>query len=257
MRSIFHHLAVCCLAFAVSGTSARAVILSVNPVADAFLRASAPDSNYGGAGALSVAGPLAVNGSSVMQGEFASVMRFDLAAVKTQFDSQFGVGGWQIDGANFQLTENATPTNAIFNRGTGTFAISWLATNTAWVEGTGNPNNPTTDGITWNGRAALFTAGVDVALGNFTNAGDNTRQTFVLPLNNSSFSADLAAGGVVSFYLTAVTPGIGFTFVSRTTPTVENRPVLAISAIAVPEPRAAALLAAAAAWVAGVRRRRR
>src|SRR5215510_7387289 len=67
---------------------------SLNPSADAFVTpgssGSLANSNYGGAGALSVAA------SGLAQGEFQSLLQFNLSGAKSSFDTQFGVGQWSI-----------------------------------------------------------------------------------------------------------------------------------------------------------------
>ncbi|MCW5556162.1 MAG: hypothetical protein KIS67_28910 [Verrucomicrobiae bacterium] len=200
--------------------------------ADSFVRAAAPDLNYGGAGALAVSGADAVNGSGVANGAFDSFIRFNTAAMVTHFDSLFGTGHWAVNGANLRVTEVAAPNNALFNRGVGTFEIRWIA-NDNWVEGTGNPNAPATTGIVYNDKAALLDSGADASLGVFTNAGLDGAITFPLALPEA-FVNDAQAGGEVGLYLTAIDPGIGFTFDSRSFGTVAARPFLIVSAIPVP-----------------------
>ena len=119
----------------------------------------------------------------------------DRAAERTarQFDSVSHVGGggvveWRVRqqrlgvaGATLVVNENGAPNNPVFNRGVGVFEIQWIGSN-RWVEGTGTPNTPTTDGVEygrpafdpqpggrclagavqkqWSGRAGVFFAGV-------------------------------------------------------------------------------------------------
>jgi hypothetical protein len=64
---------------------AHAATFTLNPAADAFVTtgptANLSVNNYGGAGALSVAAPGLANG------EFQSILRFDLAGARTSFDT--------------------------------------------------------------------------------------------------------------------------------------------------------------------------
>src|SRR5215468_12178331 len=53
--------------------------VTINPEADAFVRAAAPFGNYGGAGAIAISGPTAVNGSNQPNGAFDSPMRFPMS----------------------------------------------------------------------------------------------------------------------------------------------------------------------------------
>lgn len=199
---------------------------------DSFVRAFAPDSNYGGAGALSVSGPDALNGSGVANGAFDTFIRVNTQAMAAHFDSSYGAGNWVIQTARLWLTETGAPNNALFNRGVGTFEIRWIA-NDDWVEGSGNPNNPTTDGITYNDVPGLLNAGTDVTLGTFTNTGLDGKAGFTLALV-PELVADIAAGGETSLFITAIDPAIGFTFMSRNFGNADSRPYLEILAVPTP-----------------------
>src|SRR4051794_23768704 len=82
---------------------AKAATSSINPVADAFVDSvttptDRTNQNFGAAGALGVAG------SSAPNGQFTSVLRFDLTSTKTLLDSTYGAGNWSITNATLQLT---------------------------------------------------------------------------------------------------------------------------------------------------------
>ena len=216
------------------------VTVSSTPTADAFVRSADPTHNYGGGGALSVSGSAAVNGSGQQNGSFDSLMRFSLNGAVSSFDAAFGAGNWTLSSAKLWLTEVAAPTSTMFNRGVGSFEVRWMA-NDGWGEGTGTPSAPTTDGVTYKDLPSLTPVASTVSLGTFANAGQNTQQAFALPLNDSTFLSDLMSGGSVSFYLTAASPGVGFTFNSRSFGTVSGRPFLEVTAV--PEPGVTALLA--------------
>ena len=130
-----------------SGATAATFTNSVS--ADAFVRADAATLNYGGAGGLSVSGSAATNASGIANGVFDTFIRFNTAGMVAHFDSLFGPANWEVSGAALRVTEQGASNNALFNRGVGAFEILWIA-NDGWMEGTGNPNAPTTTGITYN-----------------------------------------------------------------------------------------------------------
>ena len=241
-------LSACLVAYATSAQSP--ITRTTTPSADAFVRSADATHNYGGGGALSVSGSAAVNGSGQQSGLFDSLMRFSLSSAVSGFDAEFGSGNWTLSSATLRLTEVAAPNNSLFNRGVGSFQISWMANDT-WLEGTGSPSVPTTDGVTYNDLPSLMPMGTTVSLGTFANAGQNTLQDFALPLSDATFINDLMSGGNASFYLTAASPSIGFTFDSRSFGTASARPILELTAV--PEPSVTALLALASVVILGGR----
>jgi hypothetical protein len=222
-------LALCLFA---NAASAQAALVSSNPVADAFVAASNPNSNYGGAGSLSAAS------ATLPNGEFASVLRFDTAAAKTSFDTTYGAGQWTIQDVSLRLTAVA-PNNAIFNAsGAGQFGASWMQ-NDSWVEGSGTPTAPGGTGITFNSLPSVL-SGSDAALGTFGFNGatsGSVTYTLGLPLN---FVMDIQGGNLVSLRLFAADASISYLFNSRSFGTVASRPELAITAI--PEPAGLSIL---------------
>jgi len=240
MVSAFRHLVLALVVGALPSVAAPLTVTNL-PVADAFVRAATPGLNYGGAGSLSVSGPSATNAAGFANGAFDTLIRFSMSGAVSAFDSAFGPGNWVFSAATLWLTEQAAPANTNFNRGTGSFEIRWMNAD-GWVEGTGNPNSPTTDGVTYNDLPALLNPGNDVSLGTFSNAGLNALQAFPLPLSHPNFVNDMAQGNEVSFYLTAVTAHIGFTFHSRNSSSAGSRPFLTLTAVAVPEPASVGLL---------------
>ncbi len=177
-----------------------ATSVSMNPIADAFVTTGASnnlrDNNYGATGILGTAA------SGKPQGEFQSVLKFDLAAARTTFDSQFGAGQWTIQSLTLQLTA-APSNNAILNTpSAGQFNISWMQ-NDSWVEGTGTPSAPTTDGITFNTLQSTFIGPGDEAVGTFSFDGSTSgAKTYSLTLT-SGLTADALAGNVISFRTSA------------------------------------------------------
>src|SRR5882724_10434849 len=86
-------------------------------VADTFVRSMDPTNNYGGAGALSVSGAIAVNATNGQAGLLDSFPRFDVSSAVSNFNNSFGVGQWGIARATLNLFEQGAPNNTIFNRG--------------------------------------------------------------------------------------------------------------------------------------------
>src|SRR5215471_95641 len=82
------------------------------PVADAFV-ATGPTgnlsaNNYGGDGALGIAH------SGLPNGEFQTVLKFDLSGARDSVNAQFGIGKWSFAEAVLQLSV-LPPNNAIYN----------------------------------------------------------------------------------------------------------------------------------------------
>src|SRR5262249_23507876 len=137
-------------------------IVSLSPGADSFIRSEAPASNYGAAGALSVSGAAAVNGSGIQNGSFDSLMRFSTTDALLALDAAFACHDWVITRVTLFLTEMAAPDNAIFNRGIGAFEVRWQAAD-GWIEGTGRPMAPGTDGVTWDALSGLVNSNLDTS----------------------------------------------------------------------------------------------
>jgi hypothetical protein len=235
--------------------SAPAAVVSLNPIADAFISSANPISNYGGTGALSLAA------GALPKGEFDSLLKFDLASAKASFDATFGVGLWVIDSIALRLT-TSPPNNSIFNGNgagaggsnvnfAGQFSLKWM-TNDSWVEGTGSPASPGATGITFSTLPTFLNA-ADETLGTFTfSGGTSGNNTWNLGLT-TAFLSDATAGSTVSFLALPADNGVGYIFNAQNSTTAANRPLLTINAI--PEPGTGALLAAGLGLLA--RRRRR
>ena len=237
-KSIFHILLWGVLLLhllAIERVPAQTAMVSVVPDADCFVRSLAAASNYGEGGGLSVSGSTAVNGSGIQNGLFDTLMRFSMSNAVSSLDSALGEKDWIITGAELFLTEMAAPDNAIFNRGVGAFEVRWIASD-EWVEGTGKPNMPTSDGLTWQDLQTLVNSNLDVSLGLFTNSGSNGRISFGLTLQER-FVADIRQGGEVGLYLTARSDEVGFTFNSRNFGNTNAQPLLMITAATNPHPQ--------------------
>ena len=94
------------LASIFSCSFAFALTVDTTPDADTFVRSLDPTHNYGAAGADSVSGSAAVNGSGQQMGLLDSFLRFPAANAITQFNSTFGAGNWAITGISLRLHLN-------------------------------------------------------------------------------------------------------------------------------------------------------
>ena len=236
IRQLLLPAACCWLAF-VSFATAQVISTNIS-VADTFVRSLDPTHNYGGAGALAVSGAIATNVLGQQEGLLDSFLRFDTSSAVSNFNSSFGPGQWMIVRATLNLFEQGAPNNTIFNRGVGPFEVRWITTN-SWMEGTGNPNAPTTDGVVWNDEPSMFT-NLDESLGTFVNGGTDglVRASLGMP---SGFVGDISTGGLASFYMTAPTNStVGFTFHSHNFVDSTQWPFLEL--MAVPTPRITALV---------------
>jgi hypothetical protein len=221
------------ISFVVIAGAAAAAVLSTNaPDKDAFVRALAPASNYGGAGALSISGANPTTGNPT-NGAFDSFVSFNTTAMVTNFNGVFGTNNWVITSATLNLTENPSPGNALFNYGTGSFEIRWIANDT-WIEGAGNPNAPTTTtGVTYSEEPTYLNTNTDETLGDFTFAGTAKLSCpLALPV---SFVTNMQAGSEVGLFMTAVDSQLGYVFYSRNfAGNPASLPALVVSAAAEP-----------------------
>lgn len=209
------------------------------PIADAFVTTgpgpanSQSVSNYGAAGALAIAAP------GLSQGEFQTVIKYDLSTVRNSLNAQFGANSWSIQ--SITLTLNSSPhNNAIFNNiATGHFDVS-LMQNSSWVEGTGTGGIPTTDGISFSSLQNTYTGPSDETLspsGGFNFPGGSSgANTYTLTFSPTLVS-ELQAGSDLSLRLSAdAQDQVSYLFSSRQT---GGGPLLTINAI--PEPGVTAL----------------
>lgn len=208
---------------------AQTASVLITPSADTFLLMQTPSLNYGDAGALNVSGTAATNMNDDTTGLCSSLIRFPTARVAAAFDATFGSNGWTLTSAALQLNENAAPDNAIFGRGVGAFEIDWIASDD-WIEGTGIPRQPTTDGAAWQDLDSILQAG-SMSLGQFTNTGVSGPIMFNLAMATSLIS-NIMKGSDVNFYLFAKSDSVGFTFNSLNFGNTNNQPTLVLTAAA-------------------------
>ncbi len=208
----------------------------INPIADAFLATGSATNpsgnlsagNFGGGGALVIAAPNLANG------EFQTVLKFDLSGTTSAFNAEFGIGQWTIQSVTLQLT--ASPHgNPIYNPvSAGNFNVS-LMQNNSWVEGTGNASSPTSDGISYNTlQSTYIDNAVDQALGTFNYNGATSGATDAALTLTPGIIADLEAGSDLSLRLFAADNAVSYLFSSRMDSSIPSRPELIIDVI--PEP---------------------
>jgi len=188
--------------------------------ADAFVCTGSPNYqggadltglNFGAAGSLVIAPPASANG------EFQSVIKFNLSNGVAMFNSTYGSNLWTITSVTLDFASNygtngATPNNPIFptvNR--GQFVIEWLADDD-WLEGDGTPNQPATEGICFNTLPGLLAQPREImATNTYVPPGNNVRIAWPLPLT-ANLVADVAAGGEVTFRFYAADDQICYLF---------------------------------------------
>ena len=194
-------------------------------VADAFLATGSPanpagtdltDLNFGDAGNMVVA-PVAS-----VKGEFQTVLRFDVSGAPALFNGTYGTNHWSVAGFTLQLTSNfgaqgSQPNNPIFPAvNAGQFVIEWLSNDT-WIEGTGTPNLPTMDGVTYDSLTTtnLLSGATEILCTNsYIPPGTNVPSIYTLPLDTNLVAA-VNAGGQISLLLYAGDNQIGYNFNSH------------------------------------------
>ena len=221
--------------------AAGAAPVTVTATADTFVDSAQPDSNFGGAGAMQ----LTAAGNS--KGQLISLIKFDPTAITTAFNSEYGAGDWTPSSITLDLgtnfgTQGATPNNPIFATiEAGEFDIN-LMNNTSWVEGTGNPGAPTTDGLTYNELPTYTSTVLDVSLGMFSwTAAGNGTYTFNLG-SNSALESAITNDKVISLEFLAADSNVSFLFNTRSYGTVSYQDMLTVN-VSIPEPPPGSLLA--------------
>lgn len=223
---------------------------SVAPIANAYVT-TGPDGNlsgdnFGGDGSLAVAA------GALPNGQFQSILRFDLSGAVAALSAQAGVGEWQLFDMTLTLWA-VPPGNGIFNNpAAGSINIS-LMQNNSWVQGTGTAAAPSTSGISFNSLTAITGPG-DQALGTFSVPGSTSGPSvFTLALTPGVISS-LTSGADLDLRLSAADNSVAYAFASGSNATLY--PLLTVNVV--PEPGVAALawlgLAVFSLW-GGFRRR--
>jgi hypothetical protein len=232
-----------------TAVAGRAASFSSEPFADAFVTTGATgnftSNNFGAAGALGVAA------AGLPQGEFQTVMQFDLSAARLAFDTQFGAGQWAVQSATLRLTA-APHSNVIFNNiAPGLFGVS-LMQNNSWVEGTGTGGIPTSDGISYNSLQGVYIDTLnDQALGTFSFGGTSSGAANYSLTLAPGLVSDLIGGGDASLRMFAADGSVSYLFDSRTGgSSAAFHPSLILDVVAVPEPGVAGFVLGVAAMAA-------
>jgi len=167
--------------------------------------------NFGGAGTL------AISPASADKGQFQSLLMFNFAGAVSLFDSAYGSNRWVVTSISLQLASNygtggVQPNNKIFNViSGGNFVIEWLPDND-WVQGTGTPNLPTTDGVTFNSLPGLESGPCKILCTNtYTPPGNFVPVTYTLPLD-ANLVAEIESGTNATLLFFAADNQIGYLF---------------------------------------------
>jgi len=196
------------------------VIYSNTTLQSAFLATGSPDNpvgtdltnlNFGAAGTLAISPP------SADKGQFQSLLMFNFGGAVSLFDSTYGTNRWLVTGISLQLTSNygtagVQPNNGIFNIiNGGNFVIEWLADN-GWTQGTGTPNLPTMDGVTFGSLPTLLSEPGEILCTNaYTPPGDNVPVTYTLPLD-ANLVSEIENGTNATLLFYAADNQIGYLF---------------------------------------------
>jgi hypothetical protein len=215
------------------GSDGFAATFSTGASADSFVAVgpsgNLANNNYGAGNALALAA------GGLTNGEFQSVIRFDLSGALAAFNAQYGPGKWSVQSVSLQLTSSGH-SNPIYNDIVpGQFGIS-LMQNNGWLEGTGNASNPANNGISFNSLQNVFiNNSADQALGIFNFPGGSSGANNYSLNPASGLLADILNGSNLSLRLFAADNQVSYLFNARTATPVSSGPQLIITAV--PEPQ--------------------
>ncbi len=218
--------AVLALSFSTVLYPCHADTFSAVPIADAFVATGTPTDDLSGDN-FGAAGSLTVEAGNLPQGEFQTVIEFDLTGAQSYFNAEYSAGGWTAQTVSLKLTASAHG-NSMFNPpAAGAFGIS-LMQNNSWVEGTGTGGALTTNGITYDSLESTYiNNATDQALGTFSFGGGTSGTANYKLTLSSGLLGDLLAGTNLSLRLFPNDPNVSYLFNSRMA--ASNGPALLIT----------------------------
>jgi hypothetical protein len=181
---------------------------------------------------------LAVDATNKPNGEFDSLIRFNLASAVAFFNTTYGAGAWTVQSVGLYV--DAVQGHPSMNvTSAGDVTAIWQA-NDAWVEGTGTSLAPTTDGVSYATLASLQ-SGSDQSVGTFHYDGGYGQYLYLLNLT-SGLANDMTSGADLSLRLVPSDNNVSFAFFSRDNGLAFGYPQLVVTAAPVPEPSVLALV---------------
>jgi hypothetical protein len=223
---------------------AQSTTLSQEVEANTLVSSGQPAVNFGAMGAMEIAAP---TGSQNRTEE--SLIRFDAAPLQSAFNADYGAGDWTITSVTLSLfanfaTAGQQPPNGSFNQiAAGGFELDWLSN-----------NNWSQTGITWNTLPSVLpgTGNNSLAsLGDFYWLATGASSTAWSLGLNPNLVNDIASGGEVTIFgQPTAGSSVGYLFNTL----LDNPAYLNVTATAVPEPSAMALMVSSLAGWAAMRR---
>lgn len=222
--------AVVAAGLVLSAPARASLTLSTGAVQDTLVIEGSSES-FGGKGAMEIAAPT----SSQNRTEEA-LISWDTSAVKSQFDSYFGVGKWVVTSISVTFSSNYSsagtqPNNDRFNViSPGLFTLSWLS-NDSWDENTVNWFN-LSDYLPGSGNSNTMES-----LGTYYYFADGTTQLIWFLDETPGLLGDILSGSTISIFGTPgdiVAGTVGYLFNTGTK--LGNGPPLTITAEAAPVP---------------------
>ena len=210
-------------AVAVLTGSARAqVTATTRPSKDATVSVANPNNNYGIAGKLTFSAPDA-------NGEFQTVMAFDLSSVKASLDEMLGISNWQPMSLTLKLfktdlSKSMPPYNP---DASGDFQVRYMP-DTSWIEGGGDGKGKPVPGITYATLPGYLAAG-DIPIANTSLVVSDASMVSSLPFTAEEVSA-IKNGGQIGLHLLAADSVVSYIFDSREGGQQITSPALTVTA---------------------------
>jgi hypothetical protein len=237
-------LALLCSAALPASLSAQSITLNQQEDANTYVSSGQPAMNFGTMGAMEIAAPTTAQNRTE-----ETLLQFNTAAIQSTFNADYGPGNWTVTSVTLKLFSNVAqagtqPNNSSFNViAAGGFELDWLS-----------DNNWSSTTVTWNNLPNLLPGTGNntlASLGDFNwlaNGAPNT--TWSLGLDPNLVN-DIDGGGAVTIF---GQPTAGSTVGYLFNTALVNAAVLNVTATAVPEPSAMALIASGLAGMAAIRR---